>query len=85
MTEAQVYERMARLETELQYLKRDVDAIKGDVADIKAKQDQMITLLTEANGMRKMLRWIYGGAVILGGFILAYWSTIKTFLTKIGG
>lgn len=85
MTEALYGERIARMETELQYLKRDVDEIKGDVADIKAKQDQMITLLTEANGMRKMIRWAYGAAVVLGGFIIAYWTTIKTFLIKAGG
>lgn len=85
MTEAQYGERIARMETELQYLKRDVDEIKGDVSDIKAKQDQMITLLTEANGMRKMLRWLYGLAVVSGGLILAYWSSIKAMLAKIGG
>lgn len=85
MTEAQVYERVARMETELQYLKRDVDEIKVDVADIKAKQDQMITLLTEANGMRKMLRWLYVTAVVIGGFIFAYWSSFKALLLKIGG
>lgn len=84
MTEAQVYERVARMETELQYLKRDVDEIKVDVADIKAKQDQMITLLTEANGMRKLLRWLYATAIVVGGFVFTYWSSVKTFLLKIG-
>lgn len=85
MTEAQVYERIARMETELQYLKRDMAEVKGDVSDIKEKQDQMITLLTEANGMRKMLRWVYASAIIVGGFILTYWTAIKGFLTKVGG
>lgn len=85
MTEAQQGERIMRMETELQYLKRDVDEIKGDVADIKAKQDHMITLLTEANGMRKMLRWIYAVAAVVATFVITYWTAIKAFLAKIGG
>lgn len=78
-------ERIARMETELQYLKRDVDEIKVDVADIKAKQDQMITMLTEANGMRKMMRWLWGAGVITGGVVVTYWTAIKAFMMKIGG
>jgi hypothetical protein len=85
MTEAHFGERVASMETELKYIKRDMDELKGDVADIKDKQDQMITLLTEANGMRKLMRWLYAGAVVLGGIAWANWTAIKGLLMKIGG
>jgi hypothetical protein len=85
MTEAHFGERVASMETELKYIKRDMDELKGDVADIKDKQDQMITLLTEANGMRKLMRWLYAAAVVLSGVVLTYWTTFKGLLMKIGG
>ena len=59
MTDAQLHERMAHQETELQYLKRDVDEIKTDVSDIKEKQDQMILMLTEVKGGIKVARWFW--------------------------
>jgi hypothetical protein len=84
MTDAHFGERVASMETELKYIKRDMDELKGDVADIKDKQDQMITLLTEANGMRKLMRWLYAAAVVLSGVVLTYWTTFKGLLMKIG-
>lgn len=84
MSDVQIGERVARMETELQYIKRDMNELKDDVADIKAKQDQLISLLTEANGMRKLMRWLWGGGVIIAGIGLTYWSSIKSFLAKIG-
>jgi hypothetical protein len=78
-------ERIARMETELQYIKRDMDELKEDVADIKAKQDQMILMLTEAKGGWKFARWLWipvSGAGVLG---ISYWSSIRAFLAKIGG
>jgi len=74
------------METELQYLKRDVDEIKGDVSDIKDKQDQMILMLTEAKGGIKVARWFWlllSG--LFGGLGVANWSWIKALMAKIGG
>jgi len=85
MTDAQVYERIAKMETELQYLKRDMTEVKGDVADIKEKQDQMILMLTEAKGGIKVARWLWLLLAASLGWALSYWSSIKTLLTKIGG
>ncbi len=76
---------MAKVETKLEYMQAKIAELNTKVDGIESKQDQMITLLTEANGMRKMLRWIYGAAVVAGGFVVAYWGTIKTFLAKLGG
>jgi hypothetical protein len=85
MTEAHFGERVASMETELKYIKRDMDELKGDVADIKDKQDQMITLLTEANGMRKLIRWLWVVAVAGAGIVWYNWTTFKGLLMKIGG
>lgn len=85
MTDAQLGERVARMETELKYLQRDMADVKGDVADIKAKQDQMLLLLTEARGGWKTARWIWLGLSASGGFVVAYWSSFRTLFTKIGG
>lgn len=84
MTEAHFGERIVSMEVDLEYIKRDMRELKKEVADIKAKQDQMITLLTEANGMRKLMRWLWASAVIVGGIVLTYWTTIKAMLMKIG-
>lgn len=78
-------DRVIALEVKVQNLKDDVQKISMKVDEVQAKQDQMITLLTEANGMRKMLRWLYVTAVVIGGFIFAYWSSFKALLLKIGG
>lgn len=85
MTDAQLYERMAKMETELQYLKRDVDEIKTDVSDIKEKQDQMILMLTEAKGGIKVARWLWLVIAAVSGFALSYWSSIRAFFVKVGG
>ena len=85
MTDAQLHERMAKMETELQYLKRDVDEIKTDVADIKEKQDQMILMLTEAKGGIKVARWFWLLLAGLVGWVLSYLAPIKAFLVKVGG
>lgn len=78
-------DRVIALEVKVQNIKDDVQKISMKVDEVQAKQDQMLTLLTEANGMRKMLRWLYLTAIVVGGFIIAYWSSFKTFLLKIGG
>ena len=86
MTENQLIgERVARMETELKYLQRDVTEVKGDVADIKAKQDQMIAMMTEAKGGYKTARWVWGVVVVALGLLFAYWSAFKAFLLKVGG
>lgn len=84
MTESHFGERVVSMEVDLKYIKRDMEELKNEVGDIKAKQDQMITLLTEANGMRKLMRWLWAGAVILSGVAFTYWTAIKAFLMKIG-
>lgn len=85
MTDAQVYERIAKMETELQYLKRDMTEVKGDVADIKEKQDQIILMLTEAKGGIKVARWFWLLLAGLVGWVLSYLAPIKAFLVKVGG
>lgn len=89
MTEAQYGERIARMEAkmeaEMQYMKRDIGEVKADVADIKAKQDKIIEMMTEANGMRKLIRWLYVTGVVASGFVATYWSSFKGFFAKIGG
>ena len=85
MTDAQVYERIAKVETELQYLKRDMTEVKGDVAEIKQKQDQMILMLTEAKGGIKVARWFWLLLAGLIGWVLSYLAPIKALLTKMGG
>ena len=85
MTDAQLHERMAKMETELQYLKRDIDEIKTDVADIKEKQDQMILMLTEAKGGIKVARWFWLLLAGLVGWVLSYLAPIRAFLVKVGG
>ena len=85
MTDAQLHERMAHQETELQYLKRDVDEIKTDVSDIKEKQDQMILMLTEVKGGIKVARWFWLLLAGLVGWVLSYLAPIRAFLVKVGG
>lgn len=85
MTEAQYGERIARMETELQYIKRDVAALTKKVDDVEVKLDQILDTLTEAKGGVKTVRWLWGVAGVLAGTAAIYWSSIKTFLAKVGG
>lgn len=78
-------ERIARMETELQYIKRDIDELKGDVSDINAKQDQLLDILTQAKGVRAFFRVSWPGFVWVVALVVSYWSSIKTFFIKIGG
>ena len=85
MTEAQQGERIARMETELQYLKRDVEALTKKVDEIELKLDQILSALTEARGGIKVARWLWvmlAGAI---GWVSSYIPPIKTILMKIGG
>jgi len=82
-------ERVARVETELKYLQRDVSELKEEVEKrmgrIEQQQEKMLELLTEARGMSKLARWLWivgGGAIGLG---VTYWGTIKALFIKVGG
>lgn len=78
-------ERVARMETELKYLQRDMSEVKDDVADIKAKQDQMILMLTEAKGGWKFARWMWVPISGVAVTAISYWSSIKALFVKVGG
>jgi phage shock protein A len=78
-------ERIARMETKLEYVQEKVADLAKKIDDIEAKQDQLIDLITEAKGGLKVARWLYGVAAVAGGFVIAYWSSIKALLTKVGG
>jgi hypothetical protein len=85
MTDAQLYERVARMETELQYLKRDVAALTKKVDEIEVKLDQILNTLTEAKGGIKVARWFWLLLVGFLGWASSYLPPIKAFLAKMGG
>lgn len=85
MTDAQVYERIAKMETEQQYIKRDVAVLTKKVDEIDGKLDQILSTLTEAKGGIKVARWLWLLLAAGGGWAVSYWSSIKAFFVKVGG
>jgi hypothetical protein len=85
MTDAQYGERIARMETELQYLKRDVAALTKKVDEIEVKLDQILDTLTEAKGGFKVARWFWLLLVGVLGWAGSYLPPVKALLAKIGG
>lgn len=83
MTETQIAERMARVETELKYLQREVTELKGDIEKIKEKQDQILEILTQAKGVRNLARfaiWLVSSGILAG--IFTYWPAIKAMILQ---
>lgn len=85
MNDNSLGERIARVETELKYLKKDLSDLQADVKGIQEKQDQILNILTQARGVQRFLK--FGVWVVSSGFLAAFFSllpSIKTFLAKVG-
>lgn len=85
MTDAQIGERMARVETKLEYVQKEMADLKSKVSDIEAKQDQIISLLTQGKGVVWFLQKMWPGMVWGAALVVTYWTSIRAFLAKMGG
>lgn len=85
MTDAQVYERIARMETKLEHVQEKVADLAKKIDEIEAKQDQLIDLITEAKGGIKVARWFWLLLVGVLGWASSYLPPVKALLAKIGG
>jgi len=85
MNDAALHERMARVETELKYLQREVTELKQDIEEIKEQQAKILEILTQAKGMRTLIRfaiWIVSSGLLAG--IFSSWDYIKAIIAKGG-
>lgn len=75
--ETDTRDRVIRMETELKTLKKDVE-------DVSKKVDEIHTLLTEARGAQKAIRfliWLSGSSLFVGA--LTYYKALLTFFRGI--